>query len=136
MLFPKKTKYKKIFKGKLKGNSIRGCKIIYGKYALKIIEETRLNNYQIEAAQKIILKKIKKFGVLYTRIFPDTPITNKPNENRMGKGKGLVTHWISKVKKGQIIFEISSNIITFENIKKILLLSSKKLPIKTKFIYK
>ena len=136
MLFPKKTKYKKIFKGKLKGNSIRGCKIIYGKYALKIIEETRLNNYQIEAAQKIILKKIKKFGVLYTRIFPDTPITNKPNENRMGKGKGLVTHWISKVKKGQIIFEISSNIITFENIKKILLLSSKKLPIKTKFIFK
>ena len=136
MLFPKKTKYKKTFKGKLKGNSIRGSKIIYGKYALKIIEETRLNNYQIEAAQKIILKKIKKLGVLFTRILPDTPITSKPNENRMGKGKGLVSHWISKVKKGQIIFEISTNTITPENIKKILLLSSKKLPIKTKFIYK
>lgn len=136
MLFPKKTKYKKTFKGKVKGTTIRGSKIIYGKYALKIIEETRLNNFQIEAAQKIILKKIKKLGILWTRIFPDTPVTSKPNENRMGKGKGLVSNWISKVKKGQIIFEVSSNMMTFETIKKILLLSSKKLPIKTKFIYK
>lgn len=136
MLSPKKTKYKKTFKGKLKGNTIRGSKIIYGKCALKVIEETRLNNFQIEAAKKIILKKIKKSGILWTRIFPDIPVTSKPNENRMGKGKGLISHWVSKVKKGQIIFEVSSNILLCENIKKILLLSSKKLPIKTKFIFK
>ena len=136
MLSPKKTKYKKTFKGKLKGNTIRGSKIIYGKYALKVIEETRLNNFQIEAAKKIILKKIKKSGILWTRIFPDIPVTSKPNENRMGKGKGLISHWVSKVKKGQIIFEVSSNILLCENRKKILLLSSKKLPIKTKFIFK
>ena len=134
MLFPQKTKYKKQFKGKLVGNTTKGNKIIYGKYAIKVLKETRLTSKQIEAARRIIIRKMKKLGFLWIRIFPTTPITTKPTENRMGKGKGAVSFWIAKVKKGHILFEISG--ISFEKAKKILTEGSNKLPIKTKFIYK
>ena len=134
MLVPQQTKYKKQFKGKLKGNTVKGNKIIYGKYALKVLKEVRLTSKQIEAARRIIIRKMKKLGFFWIRIFPDTPITTKPTENRMGKGKGAVSFWISKVKKGQILYEISG--ISFENAKKILKTASNKLPVQTKFIYK
>ena len=134
MLYPQKTKYKKQFKGKLKGNTVKGYKIIYGKYALKVLEETRLSSKQIEATRRIIIRKMKKLGFLWIRIFPNTPITTKPTENRMGKGKGSVSFWVSKVKKGQILYEISG--ISLENAKKVLKAGSNKLPVKTKFIYK
>lgn len=134
MLFPKKTKYKKQFKGKLVGTTIKGTKIIYGKYALKVLEETRLTSKQIEATRRIIVRKMKKLGFLWIRIFPDIPITTKPTENRMGKGKGSVSFWVSKVKKGQILFEISG--ISLENAKKVLKAGSNKISVKTKFIYK
>ena len=134
MLFPKKTKYKKQFKGKLKGITCRGNKIIFGKYAIKSIEEKRLNARQIEAARRIIVRKMKRLGFLWVRIFPDTPVSAKPTENRMGKGKGAVSFWVSKVKKGQILYEISG--ISSENAIKVLQAGSNKLSIKTKIIFK
>nr|YP_010616484.1 ribosomal protein L16 [Peronosclerospora sorghi]WAU47955.1 ribosomal protein L16 [Peronosclerospora sorghi] len=134
MLFPKKNKYKKQFKGKILGKTIKGSKIIYGKYALKVLEESRLTSKQIEATRKIIIRKMKKLGFVWIRIFPDIPVTTKPTENRMGKGKGTVSFWIAKVKKGQILYEISG--ISLENAKKVLKAGSNKLPVKTKFIYK
>jgi large subunit ribosomal protein L16 len=134
MLFPKKTKYKKQFKGKLVGTTTKGHKIIFGKYAIKVLEETRITSRQIEAARRIIIRKMKRLGFLWIRVFPDTPVTSKPTENRMGKGKGAVSFWVAKVKKGQILYEISG--ISLENAKKVLKAGSNKLPVKTKFIYK
>lgn len=134
MLFPKKVKYKKQFKGKLVGKTTKGNKIIYGKYALKILETTRLTSKQIEATRRIIIRKMKRLGFLWIRIFPDIPVTSKPTENRMGKGKGAVSVWVAKVKKGQILYEISG--ISLENAKKVFKAGSNKLPVKTKFIYK
>lgn len=134
MLFPKKIKYKKKFKGKLVGKTTKGCQIIYGKYALKTLETTRLTSKQIEATRRIIIRKMKRLGFLWIRIFPDTPVTSKPTENRMGKGKGAVSFWVAKVKKGQILYEISG--ISLENAKKVFKIGSNKLPVKTKFIYK
>jgi large subunit ribosomal protein L16 len=134
MLFPNRTKYKKQFKGVLKGQTTRGSQIIYGNYALKALEEKRITSKQIEATRRAIVRKMKRLGYLWIRIFPDTPVTSKPNENRMGKGKGAVSFWVSKVKKGQILFEISG--ISFENAKKVFQTGANKLPVATKFIYK
>jgi large subunit ribosomal protein L16 len=134
MLIPKKTKFKKQFKGKLVGQTSKSNKIIYGKYAIKALKEARLTSKQIESARRIIIRKMKRLGFLWIRIFPDTPITSKPTENRMGKGKGSVSFWVSKIKKGQILYEISG--VSFENAKKILQSGSNKLPIHTKIIYK
>jgi len=134
MLFPKRTKYKKCFKGILKGQTTRGSQIIYGKYALKSLEEKRITSKQIEATRRAIVRKMKRLGFLWIRIFPDIPVTAKPNENRMGKGKGAVSFWVSKIKSGQILFEISG--ISHENAQKVFQSASNKLPISTKFIYK
>lgn len=136
MLFPKKTKYKKQFKGKLSGTVQNGSNnaIVYGKYAIKSLKEIRLTAKQIEAARKTIIRKMKRLGFLWVRIFPDTPVTAKPTENRMGKGKGAVSFWAAKVKQGQILYEISG--ISSENAKKVLAAGANKLPVKTKFIYK
>jgi large subunit ribosomal protein L16 len=134
MLFPKKTKYKKQFKGKLQGKITKTNNIIYGKYAIKVLQETRLTSKQIEATRKIIIKKMKKLGFLWIRIFPNIPVTAKPTENRMGKGKGAFSCWVAKVKKGQILYEISG--ISLESAKKVFKAGSNKLPVKTKFISK
>ncbi len=134
MLFPKRTKYKKQFKGKLIGQTARGSQIIYGKYALKVLKETRLTARQMEATRRIIVRKMKRLGYLWIRVFPDTPVTAKPTENRMGKGKGAVSFWVARVKKGQILYEISG--ISLENAKKVLKAGSNKLPVQTKFISK
>jgi large subunit ribosomal protein L16 len=134
MLFPNRTKYKKQFKGTLKGQTTRGSQIIYGKYALKSLEEKRITSKQIEATRRAIVRKMKRLGYLWIRIFPDTPVTSKPNENRMGKGKGAVSFWVAKIKSGQILFEISG--ISYENAKKVFQAGATKLPVSTKFIYK
>ena len=134
MLFPKKTKYKKQFKGKLVGKTTKGHKIIFGKYGIKVLNECKITSRQIEAARRVIIRKMKRLGFLWVRIFPDTPITSKPTENRMGKGKGSVSFWVAKVKKGQILYEISG--ISLENAKNVLKAGSNKLPVKTKFIYR
>nr|YP_008475399.1 ribosomal protein L16 [Thraustotheca clavata]AGS55524.1 ribosomal protein L16 [Thraustotheca clavata] len=134
MLFPNRTKYKKQFKGTLKGQTTRGSQIIYGKYALKSLEQKRITSKQIEATRRAIVRKMKRLGYLWIRIFPDTPVSSKPNENRMGKGKGAVSFWIAKVKSGQILFEISG--ISYENAKKVFQAGATKLPVSTKIIYK
>lgn len=132
MLIPKNKKFKKQFKGVIKGKTFRGNKLIYGTFGLKALETTRLNSKQIEATRKIIVKKMKRLGYLWIRIFPDTPVSDKPAEVRMGKGKGSVDFWVSKIKPGQILYEISG--ISFEKGLKALKSGSNKLPIKTKII--
>ncbi len=134
MLFPKRSKFKKQFKNSIQGTTFRGHKIIFGTYALKTLQETRLTAKQIEAGRRAIVRKMKRLGFLWVRIFPQTPITSKPTEIRMGKGKGAVDFWASKIKKGQIIYEISG--ISYEQAIKAFQAGSKKLPIKTKFIFK
>lgn len=131
MLFPKRTKYNKQFKGLVKGVTNRGNKLIFGTYALKTQEEARLTSKQIEAGRRTIMKKIKRLGFLWVRVFPDIPVTSKPNEVRMGKGKGSVDYWAVRVKKGQIIYEISG--ISPDLAKKALLSGSQKLPVLTNF---
>ena len=134
MLLPKKSKFKKHFKGKIKGNTSQESQPIFGFYALKSLETTRLTSRQIESARKIISKKKKRLGLLWIRIFPDIPVTKKPTENRMGKGKGGFKHWVTKIKPGQILFELNgvSKSIAYNA----LLSASKKLPILTKIITK
>jgi large subunit ribosomal protein L16 len=134
MLFPNRTKYKKQFKGTLQGQTTRGSQIIYGKYAIKVLEEKRITSKQIEAARRAIVRKMKRLGNLWIRVFPDTPVTSKPNENRMGKGKGAVSFWVAKVKSGQILYEISG--VSLENAQKVLKAGATKLPVQTKFIYR
>jgi len=134
MLFPKNQKYKKQFKNKIKETTYRGNKILYGEIALKAVNETRLTLQQLEASKRTIIKKMRRVGFIWTRIFPDVPVTTKPNEVRMGKGKGAVNFWVAKVLKGQIIFEISglSLIDSIEAFK----VGASKLPIKTKIVIK
>lgn len=134
MLFPKKTKYKKQFKGTIKGKTNRGNKIIYGNFALKSLEIGRITSRQIEAGRRAIVRHMKRLGFLWIRIFPSIPVTSKPTEIRMGKGKGSVSYWAAKVQEGQIIYEISG--ISTENSIKSLRAGSTKLPIKTKIIEK
>lgn len=134
MLFPQKTKFKKQFKKKLKGKTTKGNKIVFGKFALKVLYESRLSSRQIEATKRTIVRKMKRLGFIWVRIFPDVPVTSKPTENRMGKGKGSVTSWVAKVKQGQILYEISG--LSSKQAKVALKAGANKLPIKTKFIYK
>lgn len=134
MLAPKKNKFNKHFKNSIKGTTFRGHKIIYGTFALKTLQETRLTAKQIEAGRRVIVRQMKRLGCLWVRIFPHTPVTSKPTEVRMGKGKGAFDFWAAKIQKGQIIYEISG--ISEDAAIKIFKAGSKKLPIKTKFISK
>jgi len=134
MLFPQKNKYKKQFKGKLKGKTSKGNKIKFGKYAIKSLKEINLSANEIESARRIIIKKMNHLGFLWIRIFSDIPVSKKATENRMGKGKGNISFFVSKVKKGQILFELSG--FSLNEAKLILKAGSNKLPIKTKFIQK
>lgn len=132
MLFPKKFKYKKQFKGLIKGKTNRGSKLIYGNLGLKSLETTRLTSRQIEAGRRVIVRHMKRLGFLWIRVFPHTPVTSKPTEIRMGKGKGAVDYWAAKVKPGQIIYEISG--VSYDNSIKALRAGSMKLPVKTKIV--
>lgn len=135
MLFPKNSKFKKQFKSKLDNKKISlKHRMIYGQYALKALEENNLTAKQIEATRRIIVRKMRRLGFLWVRIFPNIPVTAKPIESRMGKGKGSVSFWVVKIKKGQILYEISG--LSSDIAKQILTSSSKKLPIKTKVILK
>ena len=134
MLFPKRTKFKKQFKGLIKGKTNRGNQMIYGQYALKTLEEGRLTSRQIEAGRKAIVRHMKRLGFLWIRIFPHTPVTTKPSEIRMGKGKGSVDFWVAKIRQGQIIYEISG--VSPEFSLQALKAGSIKLPVKTKIILK
>ena len=129
-LQPKKTKYKKIQKGKLKKFKIKNNKVQFGEIGLKAINSGTINAYQIEAARKAIVRKIKRKGKIWICIFPNLPVTAKATESRMGKGKGSVSHWVAKVKGGTTLFEVCG---VSENISiEALMAGSKKLPVKTK----
>jgi large subunit ribosomal protein L16 len=135
MFVPKYTKYKKAQKGHMpKGISIRCNKLNNGVYGLKTLEAGKITSRQIEAARRAIMRKIKRIGQLWIRIFPDIPVSRKPAEVRMGKGKGAIEYWITKVKAGRILFEISD--ISPVYAKEALDNASSKLPVSTKIVYK
>jgi len=132
MLLPRKTKYRKAFKGKNVGNATRGTEINFGKYGLKALENERLTSRQIEAARRAMTRYIKRGGKVWIRVFPHTPVTQKPNEVRMGSGKGAVDHYVARVRAGRIVFELDG--VTEEIAKEAMRLAGRKLPIKTRFV--
>ncbi len=132
MLQPKRTKYRRVQKGRMKGNAERGSTISFGSFALKAVEGTWITNRQIEAARIAVTRFMKREGQVWIRIFPDKPITKKPAEVRMGKGKGAPEGWVAIVKPGRIIFEADG--VSREVAQEALRLAAQKLPIKTKFV--
>jgi large subunit ribosomal protein L16 len=132
MLQPKKTKYRKQQKGKMKGNSQRGNQLAFGSFGIKSLEESWITGRQIEAARQAVTRHMKREGQIWIRIFPDKPITKKPAEVRMGKGKGAPEGFVSIVTPGRIIFEAEGVPIIVA--KEALRLAAQKLPVKTKFI--
>jgi len=134
MLYPKKTKYRKQHKGRIRGKSKRGYFISFGTCALMALSSGRITAKQIESARIVINRQIKKYGKLWIRIFPDKPITKKPAEIRMGKGKGSVEEWVAIIKPGRILYEI--NVANYTIAKKAMKSAQAKLPILTKIIVK
>ena len=132
MLQPKKTKYRKVQKGRIHGLAYKGATIAFGSFALKSLEPARITSNQIEAARIAITRYIKREGKLWIRVFPDKPITKKPAEVRMGKGKGAPEYWVALCKPGRILFELDG--IELEMAKKALTLGAQKLPVSTKII--
>ena len=132
MLQPKKTKFRKMQKGKMKGNAQRGHQLVSGSFGIKALEETWMTARQIEAARIAVTRYMKRQGQVWIRVFPDKPITKKPAEVRMGKGKGSVEGWVARVSPGRIIFECDG--IDMETAKEALRLAAQKLPITTKFV--
>ncbi len=132
MLQPKRTKYRKQQKGRVKGLAQRGSKISFGSFALKSLESNYITNRQIEAARIAMTRYMKREGNVWIRIFPDKPITAKPLEVRMGKGKGALDHYVAVVKPGRIMFEMDG--VSLETAKEALRLAAQKLPVATKFV--
>jgi large subunit ribosomal protein L16 len=132
MLMPKRTKYRKQQKGRNRGKSYRGNSIAFGEIALKATEGGRINSRQIEAARITMTRHVKREAKSWIRVFPDKPITAKPLETRMGKGKGAVDHWVMNIKPGRIIFEMAG--VKEELAREALTLAKHKLPFKTKII--
>ena len=132
MLAPKKVKRRKVQKGRMKGMSNRSNFVAYGTYGLKALECGWITSRQIEATRISISRRVRKVGRMWIRIFPDKPITKKPAETRMGKGKGSPEYWVSVVKPGRILFEIDG--LDFEQAKETFRACSHKLPIKTKLV--
>ena len=132
MLQPKKTKYRKSQKGKMKGNAQRGAVINFGSFGIKSLEESFVTARQIEAARIAATRHMKREGQLWIRIFPDKVLTKKPAEVRMGKGKGAPEYWVAVVKPGRILFECDG--VPFDIASEALRLAAQKLPVKTKFI--
>lgn len=132
MLLPKRTKYRKQQKGRMKGNAQRGNQIAFGSFGIKALEPTRITSRQLEAARIAVTRYMKREGKVWIRIFPDKPITKKPAEVRMGKGKGSPEYWASNVTPGRIIFEAEG--VPLEVAKEAMRLAAQKLPIKTKFV--
>ncbi len=132
MLQPKRTKFRKMFKGKNRGLAQSGNKVSFGEYGLKAVERGRVSARQIEAARRAMTRKVKRTGKIWIRIFPDVPISNKPLEVRMGKGKGNVDHWVSKVQPGTVLYEMEG--VSEEDAREAFRLAANKLPIKTTFV--
>ncbi|AXO80129.1 50S ribosomal protein L16 [Olleya aquimaris] len=132
MLQPKRTKFRKMQKGRMKGNSGRGHQLSNGTFGIKSLDSNFLTSRQIEAARIAATRYMKREGQLWIKIFPDKPITKKPLEVRMGKGKGAVEYWAAVVKPGRILFEVGG--VPLDVAKEALRLAAQKLPVKTKFV--
>ncbi len=135
MLMPKKTKYRKVQRGRMKGISKGARTIAFGDYGLVAVEPAWISARQIESLRVAVSRKMKKVGALFLRVFPDKPITKKPAETRMGKGKGSPEFWVAVVKRGRVIVEVGGG-LSKEEAKKMLKEASHKLPIKTRFVSK
>jgi len=134
MLMPKKTKFRKVQKGTLKGRSKGARTVEFGEFGLQAIEPSRVTAQQIEAVRVTMSRQLKKIGKFYLRMFPDKPVTKKPAETRMGKGKGAVDKWVSVVKRGRVVCEVLG--VDEAEARNILKLAAYKLPMKTRFVKK
>ena len=132
MLQPKRTKYRKAFKGRISGAAKGGFNLDFGAYGLKAMEPDRLTARQIEAARRAITRHMKRAGRVWIRVFPDVPVSKKPAEVRMGSGKGAPEFWAARVKPGRVLFELDGVPVTVA--KEALALAAAKLPIKTRFV--
>jgi len=132
VLQPKRTKFRKMFKGKNRGFAQTGNKVSFGEFGLKATERGRVSARQIEAARRAMTRKVKRSGKIWIRIFPDVPISSKPLEVRMGKGKGNVDYWVSKVQPGTVLYEMEG--VSEELAREAFRLAATKLPIKTTFV--
>jgi large subunit ribosomal protein L16 len=132
MLQPKRTKYRKMHKMKMKGNATRGSELAFGSFGIKALEGVWMTARQIEAARIAVTRYMKREGQIWIRVFPDKPITKKPAEVRMGKGKGAPEYWVAVVKPGAVIFEAEG--VPMEVAKEALRLAAQKLPVTTRFI--
>lgn len=132
MLQPKRVKYRRVQKGRINGLAHRGSQLSFGSFGLKSLESGRITDRQIEAARIAVTRAMKREGKVWINIFPDKPITKKPLEVRMGKGKGSLDHWVAVIKPGRIIFETEG--VPLEVAQESLRLAAQKLPLKTKFI--
>ncbi|MGJ4856335.1 50S ribosomal protein L16 [Labrys sp. KNU-23] len=132
MLQPKRTKFRKQFKGRIHGVASSGALLNFGQFGLKALEPERITARQIEAARRAITREMKRQGRVWIRMFPDVPVSAKPAEVRMGKGKGAPDHWVARVKPGRIMFELDG--VSEEIARSALTLAAAKLPIKTRFV--
>jgi len=132
MLQPKRTKFRRVQKGRMKGNAQRGNQLTFGAFGIKALEQTWMTSRQIEAARIAATRYMKREGQLWIRVFPDKPITKKPAEVRMGKGKGAPEYWAAVVKPGRMLFELDG--VPMDVAKEALRLAAQKLPITTKFV--
>lgn len=132
MLQPKRTKFRKQFKGRIHGTSKGGTELNFGAYGLKAMEPERVTARQIEAARRAITRQMKRAGRVWIRVFPDVPVSSKPTEVRMGKGKGAVEYWATRIAPGRIMFELDG--VPEDVAREALRLGASKLPIKTRFV--
>lgn len=134
MLLPKRVKYRRVHRGRMTGKATRGTEVTYGEFGLQALEPAWITSNQIEAARIAMTRYIKRGGQVWIKIFPDKPVTEKPAETRMGKGKGSPEYWVAVVKPGRVMFEIGG--VSEELAREAMRLASHKLPIKTKFVVK
>jgi large subunit ribosomal protein L16 len=133
MLMPKRTKFRRVQKGRIKGDATRGTRISFGDFGIKALEPGKITSRQIEAARIAMTRNMKRVGKVWIRIFPDKPITKKPAETRMGGGKGSPEFWVAVIRPGRVLFEIGGG-VTEELARESMRLAQHKLPIKTKFV--
>lgn len=132
MLMPKRVKYRKQMRGRMRGKAVRGAEVQFGEYGLQALEPVWLSSRQIEAARRAMVRYIRRRGKIWIRVFPDKPITQKPAETRMGKGKGNVEFWVAVIKPGRVLFEMAG--VEEELAREALRLAGYKLPCKTKIV--
>ncbi|MDU1023890.1 MAG: 50S ribosomal protein L16 [Peptoniphilus harei] len=134
MLMPKRVKYRKVHRGRMKGKAMRGNELAYGEFGIKALEPCWITSNQIEAARRAMTRYIRRGGNIWIKIFPDKPVTEKPAETRMGSGKGAPEYWVAVVKPGRILFEMGG--VSEEVAREAMRLASMKLPVRTKFVMK